>query len=57
VSGEKQAGVEIRKCCGREPDVWEMYPGDWVAYCKVCLDGTLPHDTREEAIAAWNANE
>ena len=57
MSGEKQAGVEIRKCCGREPDVWEMYPGDWVAYCKVCLDGTLPHDTREEAIAAWNANE
>jgi len=57
MSSEMQAGVEIRKCCGREPDVFEMRPGDWVAHCPICWEGTLPRDTREDAIAEWNANE
>lgn len=45
--------VELKKCCGVEPEIFEMRPGDWTVHCCRCWDGTDPYPTQAEAIAAW----
>ena len=52
MEGEKET---IHECCGQQPGVFEMRPGDWVVHCQNCWDGVGPCQTRQAAVAAWNA--
>lgn len=45
----------IRECCGQQPTVFELRPGDWAVHCRHCWDGVGPCQTRQDAIAEWNA--
>jgi hypothetical protein len=45
---------QIADCCGEQPTVFEMRPGDWAVHCKQCWEGVGPRKTRAEAVREWN---
>lgn len=47
---------KIPECCGMPVIIFELSGkgrGDWVCHCKNCWDGTMPRQSKEEAIKAW----
>jgi len=47
-----------RECCGKTPEVFEMRAGHWAVHCDECWEGTdEPHQTAQDAVSDWNAQE
>ena len=46
----------IPECCGMPVIIFELSGkgrGDWVCHCKICWEGTMPQNSRDAAIEAW----